>query len=161
MFPCWCHKCLLFAKIRVIRGPLLLFLGSTGRADFAAQVFCLRAAAFGFDHAGFRSPGPPGLPAAFAGCFRQGGEFFLPSGFGQFFGEAGAGERAVLGLGAGVRGRDDDPGRDVLERDGGRNLVDVLAAGPAGPVKNLNEVFIAEPDHANEFHAEFEFSQGL
>ena len=161
MFPCWCHKCLLFAKIRVIRGPLLLFLGSTGGPDFPAQVFCLRAAAFGFNHAGFEPLRSLGLPAAFAGCFRQGGEFFLPSGFGQFFGEADAGERAVLGLGAGIRGRDDEPGRDVLERDGGRNLVDMLAAGPAGPVKNLDNILISEPDHANEFHAEFEFPQGL
>ena len=135
--------------------------GSVGRTDFAAQVFCFRAAPFGFDHVGFGPPGTFRLPAAFAGGFGQGGEFFLPRGFGQFFLEAGAGKRAVLGLGARIRGRDDEPGRDVLERDGGRNLVDMLAAGPAGTVENLHEIFVAEPDHANEFHAGFEFPQGL
>jgi hypothetical protein len=49
----------------------------------------------------------------------------------------------------------------VLERDRSRDLVDVLPAGPAGPVENLHEIIIADPDHANEFHAEFEFPQGL
>ena len=135
--------------------------GSVGRADFAAQVFCFRAAPFGFDHAGFGPPGTLRFPAAFAGGFGEGGEFFLPGGLGQFFLEAGAGEDAVLRLGAGIRGRDDEPGRDVLERDGGRNLVDMLAAGPAGAVENLHEIFVAKPDHTREFHAEFEILQGL
>lgn len=134
---------------------------STDTADFSPQAFCFRATPFGFDHAGFQSFGAFGFSAAFAGSLRQGCELFLPRGFGQLLLEARAGERAVLGLGARIRSRDDEPGRDVLERDGGRDLVDVLPAGPAGPVENLHEIFIAEPDHANEFHAEFEFPQGL
>ena len=135
--------------------------GSVGRADFSAQAFCFRAAPFGFDHAGFGPPGTFRLPSSFARGFGEVGEFFLPRGFGQFFFEAGAGESAVLRLGAGIHRRDDEPGREVLERDGSRNLVHVLAAGPARPVENLHEIFVAEPDHADEFHAEFEISQDL
>ena len=130
-------------------------------ADFPTQVFRFRATAFGFHHAGFCSPRALGFPAAFARGFSEVGEFFLACGLGQFSLEAFTGERAVLRLGAGIRGGDDEPGRDVLEGDGGRDLVDVLAAGPAGAVENLFNILVAEPAHENEFHAEFEFPQGL
>ena len=78
-----------------------------------------------------------------AGAFAAAFEFAFLEGFffgsfcagAQGFGEAFAGEGAVLGLGTGVLDGDGDAGRNVAEGDFGGDFVDVLATGTRGAVE--------------------------
>ena len=85
-----------------------------------------------------------GRARAFAAAFEFAfldGFFFGSFGAGaQGFGEAFAGEGAVLGLGTGVLDGDDYASRDVPQRDFGGDFVDVLAAGTGGAVEMFFEV---------------------
>ena len=111
---------------------------------FGAHFFGFGAVAFGGDEVGFGAARAAGFLATFAGGVGKDGEFFLVVCLGDFFGEALAGACAISGLRARVGNGDGESGGDMAECDGGRDLVDVLAAGAAGSAEDFEDVTLAE-----------------
>ena len=99
---------------------------------------------FVFEDAAFYGGWAGAFAAAFEFSFLDGFFFGLFRARTEGFGQALAGESAVLGLRARVLDGDGDAGGDVAEGDFGGDFVDVLAAGAGGAVEVFFEVGFGE-----------------
>ena len=121
--------------------------GVAGRSPIpGAELFDGGTSLFGFEDPLFERPGALGISPAFLFAFVPGG-FFRGDACGvDGIEDAFPGKLAVLCLAAGVLRGGALTGGAVLDGDGGGNLVDVLTAGAAAPVKGLGEILEAEAE---------------